>query len=118
MLAWRQENTDRKAGRPDDGWQVNPTLGLLQSLRKRAWRALAGAWMTMPDFTRLIGIDSPRVPPFFLRPTAGSVNCNLRLPAGAIGASAFGYVLVLTAFEVAHGPQPVRRPPPAGSRKL
>ena len=61
VLAWRQENTDRKAGRPDDGWQVNPTLGLWQSLRKRAWRALAGAWLTVPDFSRLTGIDLPRL---------------------------------------------------------
>jgi hypothetical protein len=61
VLARRQEDTDRKAGRPDDGWQVNPTLGLWQALRKRAWRALAGAWLTVPDFSRLTGIDSPQL---------------------------------------------------------
>ena len=61
VLAWRQANTDRKAGRPDDGWQVNPTLGLWQSLRKRAWRALAGAWLIVPDFSRPTGIDSPQL---------------------------------------------------------
>jgi hypothetical protein len=61
VLAWRQENTDRKAGRPDDGWQVNPTLGLWQSLRKRAWRALAGAWLIVPDLSRVTGIDSPQL---------------------------------------------------------
>ncbi len=78
MLAWRQENTDRKAGRPDDGWQINLTLGLLQSSMRIAWDALAGARMTMPDFTRLIEIDSPHVLPFLRRPgSQDSNNCNL-----------------------------------------
>jgi len=73
VLAWRQENTDRKAGRPDDGWQLNPTLGLWQSSMRIAWQALARAWMTMPDFTRLIGIDSPHVLPLY-GPKAGKLQ--------------------------------------------
>ena len=80
MLAWRQEDTDRKATRPDDGRQTktNLTLGLLQSSMRIAWETLAGAWMTMPDFTPLIAIDSPHVLPFLRRPgSQDSNNCNL-----------------------------------------
>jgi hypothetical protein len=72
VLAWRQEDTDRKAGRPDDRWQVNPTLGLWQSSMRIAWQALARAWMTMPDFTRLIAIDFPHLLPFLYGPTPGT----------------------------------------------
>jgi hypothetical protein len=37
---------------------------------------------------------------------------------GAIGGSAFGYVLFLAGFDVARSRRPVRRRPSAGSRKF
>src|SRR5438876_569248 len=40
--------------------EANPTLGLLQSARRIAWRTLAGAWLTLPNVSRIIGIDCPQ----------------------------------------------------------
>lgn len=85
MLTGREENTNRKAARPDDGWQwkANPTLGLWQSLGRFGWGRLARPWINPARFRP---VDHDRFAPtmaFFYqvsRLCAGQNRSVLRTP--------------------------------------